>query len=85
MKDSVVLYNSHYELIKDLSDEQLGKLYRAIFEYQLGNEIEIADDIKFAFRFIYNQIKLDTEKYNKKCLQNKENGKKGGRPKKTDG
>lgn len=35
-KDSFVLYNSFYEPLKSLTDEQLGRLMRAIFEYKIG-------------------------------------------------
>lgn len=84
-KESIILYLSHYEVIKDLPDETLGKLYRTIFEYELGNKVEISNDIKVAFGFIYNQVKMDKKKYEEKCFKNKENGLKGGRPKKPNG
>jgi len=66
-KDSFVLYISQYIAIKDLTDEQLGKLFRAIFEKQLGNEVVLDNDIKIAFNFINNQMVVDNEKYLKKC------------------
>ena len=79
----VVFYLSHYEVVKQMDNEQLGKLYRALFELALGNEPKIDDDIKIPFGFIKNQVVLDIDKYNEKCLKNKENGKLGGRPKKN--
>lgn len=84
MKDSIILYLSQYQAIRSLNNEQLGRLYRAIFEKQLGNEIILEDDIKIAFAFINNQLVLDKEKYEKRCRANKINGLKGGRPKKED-
>ena len=83
MKDSIIFYLSHYEVVKQMDNEQLGKLYRALFELALGNEPKIDDDIKIPFGFIKNQMVLDIEKYNEKRLKNKENGKLGGRPKKN--
>lgn len=83
MKDSFVFYLSHYEAVRDLTDEQLGRLFRAIFEKQLGNEVVLENDIKIAFNFINNQMVLDKTKYENKCKINKINGKKGGRPKKN--
>jgi len=80
-KDSFVLYISQYIAIKDLTDEQLGKLFRAIFEKQLGNEVVLDNDIKIAFNFINNQMVVDNEKYLKKCEILKNNAKKGGAPK----
>ena len=44
-KESFVLYNSFYEPIKMLKDEQLGRLLRAIFNYTINNEITTDDDI----------------------------------------
>lgn len=83
MKDSIIFYLSHYEVVKQMDNEQLGKLYRALFELALGNDPKIDDDIKIPFGFIKNQLVLDIDKYNEKCLKNKENGKLGGRPKKN--
>lgn len=82
MRDSVIFYISHYEIVKQMDNEQLGKLYRTLFETAMGNDPKIDDDIKIPFGFINNQMVLDIEKYNNKCLKNKENGKLGGRPKK---
>lgn len=80
-RDGLVFYKSHYQAIKDLKDEQLGKLFRAVFEKQLGNEVVLADDIKIAFNFINNQLVVDEKKYNEKCERARANGKRGGAPK----
>lgn len=85
MKDSFILYNSFYEPIKTLKNEQLGKLFRAIFNYTINREITQEDDILIAFMFIKNQLDLDNEKYERICERNKKNGSKGGRPKKPTG
>lgn len=81
MKDSFVLYTSQYVAIKELEDEQLGRLFRALFEKQLGNEVVLTNDIKIAFNFINNQMVIDNQKYKKKCETLKNNAKKGGAPK----
>ena len=73
MKNSILLYLQHYQAIKNLSNETLGKLFRCIFEYQLGNNVEIDEDINIAFNFINNQILLDNEKYKKKCQKLRDN------------
>lgn len=83
-KESFLIYKSFYEPIKFLDDEKLGKLFRAIFEYQI-NKIECQDmEIRMAFEFFKNQFRLDDEKYQKIVERNKENGKKGGRPKQNE-
>ncbi|WNZ00198.1 DUF6291 domain-containing protein [Sulfurospirillum sp. 'SP'] len=70
---SFVLHNSYYAPISDLSDEELGRLFRSIFIYQIDG-IDTADDsIKMAFRFFKNQMDLDRKKYEDKCAKNKEN------------
>ena len=81
MKDSIIFYLSHYEVVQELTNEQFGRLYRALFETAKGNDPKIDDDIKIPFGFIKNQMVLDMDKFNNKCLKNKENGKLGGRPK----
>ena len=44
-KDSIIFYFSHYNIIKKLNNEQLGRLFRALFEKQLGNEVVLENDI----------------------------------------
>lgn len=83
-KDSFILYKSFYEPLKMLSDKQLGKLFKAIFEYQINDCIGVDPDIQMAFAFIKNQMDLDNVKYQEKVRKNKENGQRGGRPPKKD-
>ena len=77
MKESFILYNSFYEPIKALKNEQLGKLLRAIFNYTINGEITQDDDIIVAFMFIKNQIDIDTEKWQDEKEKRSEAGKKG--------
>lgn len=80
-KEGFVIYKRFYEPVKILSDEQLGKLFRAIFEYQISGNENVENDIRIAFEFFKNQFALDNQKYQKIVERNRENGKKGGRPK----
>lgn len=77
MKDSFILYNSFYEPIKSLKNEQLGKLLRAIFDYTINGVITQDNDIIVAFMFIKNQIDLDTKKWEEEKAKKSEAGKKG--------
>ena len=77
MKDSFILYNSFYEPIKSLKNEQLGKLLRAIFDYTINGVITQDNDIIVAFMFIKNQIDLDTKKWEEEKAKRSEAGKKG--------
>ncbi len=62
-KDSFILYKSFYKPISRLSDKQLGRLFRAIFKYQLGEEVTVEEDIEMAFGFFINQFEIDETKY----------------------
>ena len=80
-KDSIIFYFSHYNIIKKLNNEQLGRLFIALFEKQIGNEVVLENDIEMAFDFINNQLLVDKEKYNKISLKRSIAGQQGGAPK----
>lgn len=85
-KPSFLLYKSFYEPIKHLSNEELGLLFRAIFDYQNGLEIaNLSPSLGMAFAFFKNQFDLDSIKYEETIVRrNQSNGSKGGRPKKEE-
>ena len=73
-RDSVIFYKSFYEAIKELSIEQQGIVYNAIFKYQFENaESELNGIEKAVFTLIKPQIDANNVRY--------ENGCKGGAPK----
>ena len=77
-KESFILYNSFYEPIKALKNEQLGKLLRAIFDYTINGEITQDNEIIVAFMFIKNQLDRDSEKWEDERNKRKEAGRLGG-------
>lgn len=78
MKDSFIFYRSYFEAIQDLKEKDRLKVYEAICELSLnGNEINLNGISNTIFKLIKPQITANNERY--------ENGKKGGRPKKTIG
>lgn len=79
-KDTFIVYTSFYKPISFLSDKQLGRLFRAIFRYNLGEVVDVEDDIRMAFEFFKNQFEIDESKYQAKIMQNIESGRKGGNP-----
>lgn len=83
-RESFILYKSFYDPISQLTDEQLGRLFRSIYLWQINGEADPEPDIKVAFGFFINQFRIDNEKYSAKCEQYRENGRMGGRPKKTN-
>lgn len=80
MKDGFLLYKSFWEPISRLTDKQLGRLFRAIFLYQIDGSTHVDADIQMAFSFFKNQMDIDKGKYQKVVERNKRNGSKGGRP-----
>lgn len=78
-----MIYKSFYKPISKLSDKQLGRLFRAIFKYQLGEIITVEEDIEIAFEFFKNQFEIDENKYHGIVERNRSNGSKGGAPKRA--
>jgi hypothetical protein len=83
MAKNTIIYTSHFELMSDLSDEQAGILIKSIGLFSNGEEPVITDPlIKGIFLAIKRDFVIQAENYEKKCSANRENGVKGGRPKK---
>lgn len=81
-KDSFILYNEYYEMVKELPTDQKGLLLCAIFEYSTnGNEIELPAMARIIFKLIKKRMDYDTARYAEICNRNKANGSMGGRPK----
>jgi hypothetical protein len=81
MKKSFVLYCDTYDTLQHLSDDQLGKLTRLIFEYQInGSTPEPSNPLFIAFGFIKSSLDRDCLKYEERAERARENGAKGGRP-----
>jgi hypothetical protein len=89
MKKSFLLHVDALTVLNELSDEQAGQLFKAIASFQNGTNLNPFGDasefgLRMAFLPFKNQFARDVEKYNGIVERNKENGKKGGRPKKDD-
>lgn len=82
-KNSFVLYKDIIETVKKLPPEKQGKLFMTILEYVNDENPEIDDIvIDLVFTPIKQSLNRDLQKYEAVCHRNKNNGKKGGRPKK---
>ena len=83
-RQSFIIYKNFYEPIKHLNNTDLGKLFRAIFEYNLAeknvNGYVVPPEVKIPFEFFKNQFNLDDAKWMKRVNASRENGMKGGRP-----
>lgn len=85
MKSSFLVYHEYREPLSLLTDEQRGKLLMALIDYSESGTVPELDGISMmAFSFIQKQMDRDSEKYKNRCNSSRENGKKGGRPKKEE-
>lgn len=81
-KNSFVIYHNYRDTLEDLTNEQVGELFRAIFDYEIDKkEPNFNGELKIAFRFIKKDLDLNSDKYESICERNRMNGLKGGRPK----
>jgi len=81
-KKKVIVYTDWINQFKDLTDEEAGKLIKHFFEYV--NDLNPSSDrlIELLFNPIKATLKRDLEAWESKQQTNKENGLKGGRPRK---
>ena len=85
-KGTFILRSDFYPQVQLLTREQRGDLLTAIFAYAATGEILELDGItKMCFEFIKASIDFYATKYDTQCRINRENGMKGGRPKKQSG
>lgn len=85
MNDSFILYTSYYAIIDGLTDEQFGKLMRAIFIYARDGEvINLEPTLRMAFAFIKDDIERNQAKYNEKREKLRANAQKRWQKKQLD-
>jgi len=86
-KKSILIYSDKSEQVDLLTDEQAGRLFKSLLSYALnGTPLQTEDKlIRLVYISIRNDIDRNAEKYEKRCQANRNNGRKGGRPKKTNG
>ena len=64
MKKSFVLYTDSFDTLQHLSDDQLGKLTRLIYEFVINGEIpDTSNPLFFVFNPIKTQLIRDSNKY----------------------
>ena len=78
-KKSFVLYADLKEPLQDLSDEHLGQLFRAVFDYvDDGTEPQFSGILKLAFAFVKTLLDRNTEKYRQTVERRRAAGRAGG-------
>lgn len=83
MRKSFLLHTDSLDIFDELSDEQIGQLFRLIREYHnpsKPNTTQITQVVKLVFYPFKSQFDRDLGKYESIVNRNKINGKLGGRP-----
>ena len=80
-RKSFVLHKDSLEILPDLTDDQAGKLFKAIYAYQIDEEINLDQIIKMVFLPFKNQFARDNDKYLETCERRAIAGSLGGKQK----
>ena len=82
-KPSFLIYKHDFNSVSDLSNEELGLLFRTICEYQNDKKAHMDVDprIEQAFRFMKTRFDYDDKKYMKRVSANRLNAKKNSKNK----
>ena len=81
-RKSFIIHKDSLDILDKLSDEQAGKLFKAIHFYQKKQEIPTLDfALDLVFTSFLNQFKRDDESYKITCEARKLAGSKGGKQK----
>lgn len=78
MKRGFIMYHEHKEVIERLTDEEAGKILKALYAYSTGGEITTFEDrfLDLAFGVFRAMIDRDAQAYEDKCERNKAAAKK---------
>lgn len=78
---SFIIHLDSLAVLDDLTDEEAGKLFKAIKNHHEGAEVNEIGVVKVAFSPFKNQFERDNERYEKICEQRARSGAKGGQAK----
>ena len=70
---------SDAESFKELTNEQMGKMFFAVMEtVKTGEKVEVSDDIKLVYAIYIQKVFAAQVAYKNKCNKNAKSGQKGG-------
>ena len=78
---SFIIHLDSLAVLDDLTDEEAGKLFKAIKNHHEGAEVNEIGVVKVAFSPFKNQFERDNARYEKICEQRALSGAKGGQAK----
>lgn len=86
-KKSFVVYSDWEEALSYFTDAEAGEIFRALFQYAKDGKMpEFShNSLNAVFSFMKSALDRDKKAYEARCQKNRENGGKGGRPKKANG
>jgi hypothetical protein len=83
---SFIIHKDSLSILDQLTDEQAGKLFKSIYQYQKTGEIGIVDQlVKIALNPFLNQFERDNQKYESVVDRNRQNIAKRWNTKNTTG
>ena len=83
MQKYVKLYGDLSSIVEDLSDQEAGRLLKAVLAYaQTGQAVPLKGSEKLVYKMLIAQFERDRKAYEGKVVANRANGTKGGRPRK---
>lgn len=85
-RDSFVFHFENLDDLEGLDDHEIVTIFKAIVYYQqTGKEPEFEDrTLSAVWKPIRRRLVIDNEHYEERCRINRENGAKGGRPRKEE-
>lgn len=73
-RNGFLLYLNQKEIIDELTDQEAGIIFKAIFDYVKTKKVpKLNKMLKLVFLQIKNNLDNDEKRYNEKCAKNKEN------------
>lgn len=80
MKQSFIVYTDNTEYLEELTDAQVGQLYKAQITYSRGEDPEISDPmVRLVFKMLKGQMNRDSERYEETVAQRKKSGANGAK------
>lgn len=76
-RDTILLFTSMKEPVSELSDEDAGKLLKAILAYQTDEPVKLEGLLKVVFLQVKQQIDYNNSKYLEQAQKRSDAGKKG--------
>lgn len=79
-----MLNRGYREAFDSLTDEQAGKMIKAVFAYDAGEDVSLEPELTTAWLFVRAGLDDEKKAMEEVSAVNAENGRRGGRPKKQE-